>query len=212
MFAAKVGISNDKVSLILGGPPQKKDISIITDGLSDWEVIKYLGRTVGTSKKEEKEWFEKAAEDDSVIWLIRKEGKLIGSTGLHHLDNWNGSCTSGCVIWDKSQWGLGVVSLAHIVRTWFAAKQFKRLTIGSSVYTPNVASYRALERVGYIRTGKELRVRFVDGEYIDRYIYTWLNPIFISTLYPEGIPSEYKDALGKAQKTLELGDQLIKNI
>jgi RimJ/RimL family protein N-acetyltransferase len=210
MFGAKVKILNNNISLTLGGPPTEEDIPEITKGMSDWEILKYLGRNVGTTIKEEREWMERTSKSDSVIWFIRKEGRLIGSTGLHHLDNWNGSCTSGCVIWDKSQWGLGVASLAHIVRTWFAAKQFNRLTIGSSVYTPNVASYKALEKVGYIRVGKELRVRFVDGEYIDKYIYTWLNPIFISVLYPQGIPSEYKSALKKAEETLQKGDELIK--
>jgi RimJ/RimL family protein N-acetyltransferase len=212
MFGPKVKISNNNISMTLGGSPTKEDIPEITNGMSDWQVLKYLGRSFGTTKKEEREWMEKTSKSDSVIWLIRKGGKLIGSTGLHHLDSWDGSCTSGCVIWDKSQWGNGIASLAHVVRTWFAAKQYNRHTIGSSVYVPNVASYKALEKVGYIRVGKELRVRFIDGAYVDKYIYTWLNPIYINTLYPNGVPTEYEDAVAKAKETLDKGDKLIQYV
>jgi RimJ/RimL family protein N-acetyltransferase len=180
--------------------------------MSDWEVKKYVGRKGGIIEESEREWIKKAAErEDSMTWFIQPEGdeKAIGNTALTHINNINGSCTSGCMIWDKKWWGKGVASLAHIVRTWFAGRQLCRSTITSEVYSLNHGSYKALEKVGYIQTGLQLRVRFVDGKYIDKKIFTWLNPTFVPVMYPEGLPEQYIEAVKKAEEALRKGDELI---
>jgi RimJ/RimL family protein N-acetyltransferase len=211
MFGNTVKISNGNLSLILR-PPKDEDIPRLVKGMSDWEVKKYLGAKGAIIESTEREWVEKAAKDmDKMVWFIEPEGEefAIGNTALTHITNLSGSCISGCMIWDKNWWGKGVASLAHIARTWFAGRQLGRSTITSEVYSPNHGSYKAIEKVGYIQTGVQLRVRFVDGKYIDKKIFTWLNPTFVPIMYPEGLPEEYKSAVQKAEEALQKGDEWI---
>lgn len=211
MFGNTVKISNGNLSLILR-PPNDEDIPGLVKGLSDWQVKKYLGAKGGILESTEREWIKEASKKgDSMIWFIQPENhdKAIGNTALSQIKDISGSCVSGCMIWDKSWWGQGVASLAHIARTWFAGRQLGRSTITSEVYSPNHGSYKAIEKVGYIQTGVQLRVRFVDGKYIDKKIFTWLNPTFIPIMYPEGLPEEYKSAVQRAEEALEKGDEWI---
>ena len=211
MFGNTVRIVSEKLSLVLR-PAKESDIPRMTEGMSDWEVRKYLGVLGGVMEHNERDWIMKTSESkDTVLWFIQPEGVdyAIGSTALHRIDDPYNSCGSGFVIWDKTWWGKGVASLAHIARTWFAARQLNRYTIISHVCTQNQGSWRALERVGYIRTGLELRRKFVDGRFIDWYVYTWINPYTISITYPEGLPQEYELGVQKAQTAILKGDEYI---
>jgi RimJ/RimL family protein N-acetyltransferase len=212
MFGTSIKISNNGLTLILR-PGKESDIPAMVEGMSDQEVKRYLGRKGGVTEDIERDWMKKKAqEQDSMLWFIQPEGSevAIGSTGLHGMDNFRNVCTSGFCIWDKEWWGKGVASLAHIARTYCAATQLNRFSILSEVCSPNIGSWKALEKVGYIRTGTQLRNHYVDGQFIDTYLYTWLNPLAISLLYPEGLPKEYVQGVEKAKDTLEKGKEYIK--
>lgn len=211
MFGNILTICNGKLSLKLR-PPKEIDIPSIAEKISDWEVKKYLGRVGGVIEKNERDWIEKVSNaQDSMIWFIEKEGcdRAIGSTGVHNIDGFNGTCTSGIVIWDKQSWGNGIASLAHIARTWFVAKQMGIKTIQSEVFALNEASYKALLKVGYFIVGTNPRIKYIDGRYIDKYNLGWLNPIFIDILYPDKVPEEYIKPLEIAREALKNGDRWI---
>jgi RimJ/RimL family protein N-acetyltransferase len=223
MFGNTIKVEGNGLCLILR-QPRENDIPKMIKGLSDWEVGKYLGAIRGGVTQEQKEeWLQKVQKDDNgLTWFIQPEQSeiAIGNTSIHGFRDLNNSCSTGCAIWDKKEWGNGIASLAHIARTWFAARQLGVYTINSSVYAPNVGSWKALERVGYIKTGIRPRCRFVDGKYTDMYLYTWTHPDRVSTLYPEGLPKEYtekekknfKDGIEKARITLEKGDKYVKYV
>ena len=211
MFGNILTISNGKLSLKLR-PAHERDIPAIAERISDWEVKKYLGRVGGVIEKNERDWVEKVSNtQDSMIWFIEGEDSdiAIGSTGVHNIDGFNGTCTSGIVIWNKESWGNGIASLAHIARTWFVGKQMGIKTIQSEVFALNEASYKALLKVGYFVVGVNPRIKYVDGRYIDKYNLGWLNPIFIDILYPDKIPDKYIKPLEIAKETLEKGDKWI---
>jgi len=224
MFGNTLKVENNDLCLILR-QPQQGDVPHIVEGMNDWEVMKYLGRFGAVTEDLEREWIQKTAKDDnSMIWTIQVERKqilrefqkkneiAIGNTGIHGFRNLNNSCSSGCMIWDKKEWGNGIASLSHIARTWFAARQLGVYTIHSEVYGPNIGSWKALERAGYTRTGEMPRCKFVDGKFVDKYTYTWIHPEAIDILFPEGIPNRYKDGIEKARVTLEKGNKYVKYV
>ena len=96
-----------------------------------------------------------------------------------------------------------MASRAHVMRTGFAFNTRNVWTINSTVREPNVASRSALERVGYVVTGRIPRNCFRNGAYHDTLTLTCFNPERAAFLYPDGLPEEYADAIGKAAKTLE---------
>lgn len=213
MFGCTFKIIGNNLNLILR-PAVDSDVPKMTKDLSDWEVRKYLGFVEGLTENGEREWIKRTAEDRTcVTWLIQPEGmtEAIGSTGLHKLNDTH-SCVSGLVIWDKNWWRKGVAYTSHIGRTWFAAKQMAKYTITSFVFSPNIGSWKALEKVGYTRTGIEPVSKVVNGTFVDKYIYTWINPIYTPILFSNGIPKEYASAIQKAKDTLELGDAYIKYV
>jgi [ribosomal protein S5]-alanine N-acetyltransferase len=210
MFGNTIEIKN----LILR-QPKEGDIPGMVEGMNDWQVMKYLGRFGAMTEEMEKSWIEKTARDDnSLVWTIQIKGEdtAIGNTGIHGFRNLNNSGSTGCVIWDKKQWGKGVASLGHIARTWFAAKQLGLYTIHSEVFSPNTGSWKALERVGYTRTGVIPRCKFVDGHFVDKYTYTWINPEAVNILFPEGVPKKYKKGIKRAKKTLKKAQKYVKYV
>ena len=229
MFGNTLKVENSNLCLILR-QPRENDIPYIVRGMNDWEVMRYLGRFGAMTPEIEREWIDRTARDNnSMVWtiqvhrnsLFRKFKRAfhrevhqpaIGNTGIHGLGDGNNCCSTGCVIWDKNEWGNGVASLAHIARTWFAARQLGMYTIHSGVYSPNIGSWKALERVGYTRTGTVPRCRFVDGRFVDKYTYTWINPEAVNILFPEGLPPKYAEGVEKAKITLEKGDRYVKYV
>lgn len=229
MFGNTIKVVKGNLCLILR-QPRENDLPYIVEGMNDWEVMKYLGRFGAVTPDIEREWIDRTARDnDSMVWTIevhrnsfikkiqRAFGKeieqpAIGNTGIHGFRDGNNSCSTGCVIWDKREWGKGIASLAHIARTWFAARQLGVYTIHSEVYSPNEGSWKAIERVGYTRTGTTPRCKLVDGKFIDKYTYTWINPEAVNILYPKGLPQKYAEGVEKAKITLEKGDKYVKYV
>lgn len=214
MFGNTLKVSDGIQTLILRAPI-KTDIPYMANGMADWEVKKYLGGLGAPTEEGEIRSIEETEIDrDGIVWVIQPENldHAIGSTSLHGITDRSNGSYSGFVIWEKEWWRRGIASLSHIARAWFAARQLNRFAIHSSVFSPNTGSYKALEKVGYIRTGISPRNKVIDGVYIDTYHYTWLNPERIQILYPEGVPQEYEIQIEKARECLRKGDEYVKYI
>lgn len=162
-----------------------------------------LGFSANTAEDEE-EYFNKNRENDKTItWAIVPDGndEPVGSTAIHGIDV-HGKCTSGIIIYDDKWWGKGVATRAHLIRTWVAANHAKRLIIKSHVYAENTASWRALARVGYIKTGESYGY-FHEGVYKVVYDFTWFNPRYVHEIFPNGLPEEFKEGVDLAKLALE---------
>lgn len=193
-------------------PDKSDEMARVAEYLSSLIVTKFAGRHAAVTERQEADWWKRASETkDSVVWAIVPEGfsHPIGTTGLHEIDPISGSCVSGIIL-DKSVWGRGIATLAHLARTWFAVEVLNRLTIQSTVRAENIASLRALKRVGYIPTGSMLRNAYILGHYVDTVTLTWLNPRAIDTLYPEELPRKYNQYVERARAALELAKSAVK--
>lgn len=190
-------------------PPTVEDLPAITKGFANQRVHLYTLGQGAQTLQQETEWFNRRSNStDEYVWLIEVDGKQIGITGLHHLDL-SQSCETGVVIWDQSYWGKGVASLAHMARTYYAADHLNRLTIRSHARVTNLGSVNALKRVGYAVTGIQPRTHFVEGRYLDTYVFVWLHPEKTAQLFPEGVPAKYKSPIVRAQKTLDQARKLV---
>lgn len=210
MFGMKMTINHIDLAVHLI-PLSSEDLPILAQNFNSLDVLMFTQQLFAQTLENEQDWYDKKRKsEDEVLWGIRpgESERLIGVTALHQLDL-SGSCTSGIIIWDKNWWNKGVASRTHLARTLFAADFLNRNTIKSLVRTKNPGSFKALERVGYIRTGIELRTTYRQGKFLDTYHYTWLNPDRLHLLYPEGLPEEYESSVEKARVALDLARQVV---
>ena len=210
MFGPRLRVVVDGLGVTLV-PIEKKDMDAVIPLFSSLVVHQYTQRYAGVVTEDEHEWWEKMRTDkQQIVWGIKPDGGevIVGITGIHDIDIFGG-CATGIIIADTKWHGKGVATRAHLMRTMYAADHLARLTIRSDVYVPNEASRRALERVGYMVTGKELRRGFGKGAYRDSYVLSWLHPEKIGVLYPEGLPEEYKEGVDRARVALEKARGLV---
>jgi RimJ/RimL family protein N-acetyltransferase len=159
-------------------------------------------------------WYDETTRSSKqALWAIVPDGseKMVGTTGLHDIDPFTGSCTSGIIIADQTWWHKGVASRAHLARTWYAHMILNRRTIQSQVRVPNKASLKALESVGYIVTGKYLRNSYRNGVYFDTYVLSWINPYHVSELFPNptDITKEYQHGIDVARERLAFAQTAV---
>lgn len=153
--------------------PVTKDsvAQLVAPGMQQASVTQYLFETVmAMTLEDEEEWYEKTRTDpNSAVWGIwhvnDDQRKLIGTTSLTNISRMNiYQATSGSMISDTSYWGKGIASAIHRARTWYAFEQMGLTRIKSAVMHGNVASKRALEKVGYTVVSVERNTGFIDGK------------------------------------------------
>jgi RimJ/RimL family protein N-acetyltransferase len=211
MFGFPMQVKLDGVSVTLR-PFKQNEMEGFANLFGSMLVHKY---TMGMSAKtadDEIEWWKRCASSQSdVTWAIVAEGcdTPIGTTGLHGIHMAWGCCHSGIVIADRNYWHKGIAYRAHLARTLYAANTLGRVTIQSSVRTPNEGSLKALLKVGYRVSGKHDRDVFRDGAYLDTYILSWVNPNRVSDLYPAGVPEELSESLKRADDALKIAKETV---
>ncbi len=191
-------------------PLEKKELPTIIEGFSDLEVIQYVGRISVPTLEMEEEWFKKETESkSSMIWGIEYKKKLIGVTDLHDMNG--SSASTGVVIWEKKLWGQGLVSMAHLARTWYASEILNIHLLRSHVWNPNVASRKALKRLGYTATGSQYFKKFHMGEWLDLTEMLWINPRYSSIFLNnrKDCSAMFTDSLKRAQESLDLAKKVV---
>lgn len=205
MYGIRMIVSHNGLTVSLR-PFSREDVPVLVEHFSSMKTHMYTMGLFGQTLENELEWYEKNRSDlDGCVWAIQPDGvdQAIGVTSLHHINDRGNSCSSGVIIWRQDWWGKGVASAVHLGRTLFAADYLNRYIIRSSVRSENLASSRALVRVGYTVWGTEPRSIFRAGRWLDTYNLAWLHPDRIGVLYPEGLPEMYKDGVTKAAIALE---------
>lgn len=209
MFGPKLRIEYDGLGVNLC-PLKKEWMALFAEEMSSINTNANTMSISGYCLESEIEWYEtNRVSKNSINWAILPDGCdcPIGTTAITNIDYFGG-CKTGIVILDRKWWGKGVASRAHLMRTWYASEILNRITIHSEVLEGNIASSKALEKVGYVNTGRYLR-NYRKGGYSDVLTYSWLHPEKISLLYPEGLPIEYEVGVKKAQEALNKAREKI---
>jgi len=210
MFGFRMTIKKDDKEVVLK-PPQREEVAVFAEYFSDYTVVRYTNMWSAPTPQAEAEWWDSVSKDKtSIHWAIYIPGSdiPIGMTGLSSLHPVTLSCVSGILIGAKAEWGGGKAGLAHLGRM-LAADRMNRATVQSHVRVPNVASRKALERVGYRVTGQNDRDAFANGVFIDTLSLSWVNPRFAPLLYPEGVPEYLKPSLLRAEQALTLAREIV---
>ena len=90
-------------------PRNVEDVEIFTEWLNDFYVTDYIGRSHQTlTLQEEKAYLEKNQDDKNTFVIVdSRTDEMIGTIGLHCIDNINRTATLGIFIGDKNYWSKG---------------------------------------------------------------------------------------------------------
>ena len=168
-FGAIMNISDGGRTISLAPFTREESLEFISPGMQQLKVTKYLSRHTAPVQDDEYEWYDKVRKaSDQIVWgiWIEKGGtrELIGNTTLLGVAySHTNQATSGIQINKPEYWGQGIASLAHKARTWYAFEVMGLHRIKSAVIQGNIASLKALEKVGYTHVYTERNDVFVDG-------------------------------------------------
>lgn len=162
-------------ALISLEPARPDDASLRQSWFSDLDVTRLYTSPGVPSLEQERESFERAARDDSVVlWRIARNGISIGQTFLHHVNWIDRQAESGLWIGERSEWGKGYATEAVRLRTAFAFEELGLERLETSSMDVNIGMQKALERSGYRRIGTRRRRFWRSGQWHDEIIFELL--------------------------------------
>lgn len=211
MYGPYFGVKAGEISLTLR-PFCKNDLQCVAEGFSRLDVHMFTNTLFAQVYDNELEWFDRTRKSEDVVsWAIVPNGLdyPIGITALHDIRSFDGVCSSGIVIWNRNWWGRGVASAAHLVRTRFAADFLTRVIIKSCVRSDNIASIKALQKVGYSIWGSEPLSGYKDAYWMETHHLKWFHPDRTQYLFPRGVPEKFKLGIKKAEEALTLSRSVV---
>jgi [ribosomal protein S5]-alanine N-acetyltransferase len=148
------------------GPIKPEHLENYCRWFADPQVTCFLTRDTPPTLKEEEEWLEQTGRSEhEIIWGLFVEGTHVGSTGISRIDWRNRRGATGILIGDRSFWGRGVAGESHGLRTRYAFEELGLEKLVTQVIEGNVASKRALQRVGYQTVGVYRHHEFRRGQW-----------------------------------------------
>ena len=145
-------------------------IEKITEWLNDFETTDYTGKSASViTIDDEKKYFENPKENDRVFFIVRLEDdKLIGTIGLHNIDNINRRATFGIFIGDKSSRNKGFGTEATRLILEYGFKYLNLNNINLDVMEFNERAIACYKKCGFKEYGRRRKAEFLCGKYYDR--------------------------------------------
>ena len=179
MFALPMTVSTDRQTVTL--QPFSRHQAAEIAQYWKYDVVKFLGQGQRAQTPETEEaWYDSMVADEStLLWGLFVEGSdgsqiHVGNTSLSKDGDLR--YTSGILIWRQDHWGTGIASAAHLARTKYAVERCDAISIGSEVFDGNIASSKAITKLGYVKTGDNYRKGFNARRALNSEEYLWVNP------------------------------------
>jgi RimJ/RimL family protein N-acetyltransferase len=153
---------------------EREDIPTFVQWMNDPEVIKYLLINSPLSKVMEEKWFDHQLEIPpeqgqvlAIEVLDSRKWVMIGTTGLHNIEQVNRAAEFGISIGDKRYWnkGYGVITSKLMLKHGFEDLNLNRIYL--NVFAENTRAIKAYEAAGYIREGILRQALYKNGSYHD---------------------------------------------
>ena len=145
-------------------------IEKFAEWLNDFETTDYIGKSSTLiTIEDERKHFENPKENEYIFFIVRSEDdKLIGTIGLHSVDNINRRATLGIFIGDKSgrNKGFGTEAIRLILEYGF--KYLNLNNIKLDVLEFNERAQACYKKCGFKEYGRRRKSEFLNGKYYDK--------------------------------------------
>lgn len=152
--------------------PERSDIDDFVRWFNDADTLRYLSMRGPMGHAAEERWFDGMLErqgkrDYLFVICLLADGRAIGTTGLHEVDQEGGTAAFGIAIGEKDEWdkGYGTDALNAIADFGFGELRLERLWL--DVYQGNDRAIRSYEKAGFAREGTMRGALFRLGELVD---------------------------------------------
>ena len=152
--------------------PRNVDEEVIekcVEWLNDFETTDYTGRSAQIlTVDDERKYFENPKDSDCVFFIVRKENdELIGTVGLHNINNISRRATLGIFIGDKNgrNKGYGTEAVRLILEYGFKYLNLKNINL--DVMEFNERAQACYKKCGFKEYGRRRKCEFVNGKYYD---------------------------------------------
>lgn len=149
------------------------DAATLVHPMNDYDVTRTLTIDRPMTLDDEKKWLAKVNDNPASlvfgIWLPEAQ-KLIGTAGLHGIDQRSRTAVFGIQIGDKTEWrkGYATETLMQILHLAFLRKNLRIVTL--DVLANNPRAQACYERCGFVEMGRLKAYEYRDGIYHDRII------------------------------------------
>ncbi|WP_255151192.1 GNAT family N-acetyltransferase [Halorarius halobius] len=97
----------------------------------------------------------------------------VGSIGIWRIDHVNANAWMGAWV-DPEFHGEGYAPRGAALIVEFAFTELNLNRVQTGVFEPNRPSQRVMEKLGFEREGVQRQEKFIDGEFVDTYLYAML--------------------------------------
>ncbi|WP_135826219.1 GNAT family N-acetyltransferase [Halorussus ruber] len=146
---------------------EEDDIEFLRDSINLPEVRAGLTTALPLNAEQEREYFEEQISNrEDVNLAICHDDEIVGTIGLHDLDQRAGNCEIG--LWLAPEFhGRGYGTEASRVLTDYAFRELRMHRVVARVLASNEASARIWEKLGFEKEGVHRDEAFTDGEHVD---------------------------------------------
>lgn len=170
---------NEIMEIVLRPPVnESEDGKKLAEWLNDGETAQFLGSSQGNTSSTEDEWLRASGSNkENLVWMIYIDGTMIGDVDLHRINYVDRHAEIGLLIGDKNFWRKG---LATAIEVTILEYSFQNVTGGglnkitAGVFKDNVASKRAVEKIGFHQAGLIRDEIWRNGRWHDVYIFEML--------------------------------------
>lgn len=146
---------------------EEEDVEFLRDAINDPEVREGLTTAHPINAEQEREYFEeRVSNEEDVNLAICVDGEIMGTIGLHDIDQRAGNCEIG--IWLAPEFhgrGFGTEASRLLIQYTFDELRMHRVL--ARVLAANEASARVWEKLGFEEEGVHRDEAFTGGEYVD---------------------------------------------
>lgn len=150
-------------------PRNSEDIEKFTEWLNDFETTDYIGRSSEIiTLDDEKKFLETTKEDKKVFVIVDlKDDNMIGTVGLHEINNIKRTATLGIFIGDKNyrEKGYGTEAIRLILDYGFNYLNLNNIKL--DLFEFNERALACYKKCGFREYGRRRKSNFINGKYYD---------------------------------------------
>lgn len=156
-------------------PLVEDDMELLLTWIHDPELTQYLTRRFPIGVEQEREWLRGQYKNPEKGFTLGIEipgecPELIGTMGLHDINQINGTATTGAILGNKVHWGHGYASHAKMLLLHYAFFSLNLRRIVSHVIGFNDRSRSYSLKCGYELIGTLPGTMYQHGQYWDEHI------------------------------------------
>ncbi|MFO7794961.1 MAG: GNAT family protein [Promethearchaeia archaeon] len=157
-------------------PINMNHVNLYMKWMNNPEVRRFARSMIPTTKEEIKKYIENQANKikDSFSFEIyhKKDKKSIGDCGFNKIDWVDRRGNIGLGIGEPKYWNQGLASEAVRLLLQYGFEELDLYKITADIFSPNIGSWKAAEKVGMRREAELSRYTYIEGEYVDNLIYS----------------------------------------